>query len=181
MQMSLNNIKLSLISALAVLCASMLGVSKLPAAQVMMLDATVVTGESEAVAIDQRGWLPAVQGAAIFAGKKTAVIDLDGQARNVGNSYRKALSQTPGLLLAEESSPLVSIGYRGLDPHRAQFMQVLKDGIPIHADQFGYPEAYYTPPLDTVDRIEFMHGGAALQHGPQPGGALNYIPFNSAS
>ncbi|MBU6171384.1 MAG: TonB-dependent receptor [Verrucomicrobia bacterium] len=154
---------------------SMLGVSHMSAAQVVMLDATVVTGESEAVAIDQRGWLPAVQGAAIFAGKKTAVIDLDGQARNVGNSYRTALSQTPGLLLAEESSPLVSIGYRGLDPHRAQFMQVLKDGIPIHADQFGYPESYYTPPLDTVDRIEFMHGGAALQHGPQPGGALNYI------
>lgn len=153
----------------------MLGVSHMSAAQVVMLDATVVTGESEAVAIDQRGWLPAVQGAAIFAGKKTAVIDLDGQARNVGNSYRTALSQTPGLLLAEESSPLVSIGYRGLDPHRAQFMQVLKDGIPIHADQFGYPESYYTPPLDTVDRIEFMHGGAALQHGPQPGGALNYI------
>lgn len=154
---------------------SMLGVSHMSAAQVVMLDATVVTGESEAVAIDQRGWLPAVQGAAIFAGKKTAVIDLDGQARNVGNSYRTTLSQTPGLLLAEESSPLVSIGYRGLDPHRAQFMQVLKDGIPIHADQFGYPESYYTPPLDTVDRIEFMHGGAALQHGPQPGGALNYI------
>ena len=116
-----------------------LGVSNLPAAQVAMLDATIVTGESEAAAIDQRGWLPPVQGAAIFAGKKTSVIDLDGQARNVGNSYRKALSQTPGLLLAEESSPLVSIGYRGLDPHRAQFMQVLKDGIPIHADQFGYP------------------------------------------
>lgn len=175
MRMSLNNMKLPHFLAHSGLFLSMLGVSHMSAAQVVMLDATVVTGESEAVAIDQRGWLPAVQGAAIFAGKKTAVIDLDGQARNVGNSYRTALSQTPGLLLAEESSPLVSIGYRGLDPHRAQFMQVLKDGIPIHADQFGYPESYYTPPLDTVDRIEFMHGGAALQHGPQPGGALNYI------
>ena len=175
MRMSLNNMKSPHLLALSGLFVSMFGVSKLPAAQVATLDATIVTGESEAGAIDQRGWLPPVQGAAIFAGKKTAVIDLDGQARNVGNSYRKALSQTPGLLLAEESSPLVSIGYRGLDPHRAQFMQVLKDGIPIHADQFGYPEAYYTPPLDTVDRIEFMHGGAALQHGPQPGGALNYI------
>ncbi|NJM37599.1 MAG: TonB-dependent receptor [Akkermansiaceae bacterium] len=26
-----------------------------------------------------------------------------------------------------------------------------------------------------MDRIEFLHGGAALQYGPQPGGALNYI------
>ncbi len=139
------------------------------------LESMVVTAESEADETNQKGWLPDVSGAAIFAGKKTTVIDLDAQARIVGNNYRQALSQTPGLLLAEESSPLVSLGYRGLNPHRAQFTQVLRDGIPIHADQFGYPEAYYTPPLDTVDRIEFLHGGAALQHGPQPGGALNYI------
>jgi Fe(3+) dicitrate transport protein len=139
------------------------------------LDTMVVTAESEADETNQQGWLPDVAGAAIFAGKKTAVIDLDAQARNVGNNYRQALSQTPSLLLSEESSPLVSIGYRGLNPHRAQFTQVLRDGIPIHADQFGYPEAYYTPPLDTVDRIEFIHGGAALMYGPQPGGALNYI------
>lgn len=139
------------------------------------LEAMVVTAESEADETNQQGWLPDVAGAAIFAGKKTSVIDLDGQARNVGNNYRQALSQTPSLLLSEESTPLVSIGYRGLNPHRAQFTQVLRDGIPIHADQFGYPEAYYTPPLDTVDRIEFLHGGAALQHGPQPGGSLNYI------
>lgn len=135
----------------------------------------VVTAESEADETNQQGWLPEVAGAAIFSGKKTAVIDTDAQARIVGNNYRQALSQTPSLLLSEESSPLVSIGYRGLNPHRAQFTQVLRDGIPIHADQMGYPEAYYTPPLDTVDRIEFLHGGAALQHGPQPGGSLNYV------
>ena len=139
------------------------------------LDAMVVTAESEADQTEQTGWLPSVSGASIFSGKKTAVIDLDALPRIVGNNYRQALSQTPGLLLAEESTPLVSLGYRGLNPHRAQFTQVLRDGIPIHADQLGYPEAYYTPPLDTVDRIEFLHGGAALQYGPQPGGALNYI------
>ena len=139
------------------------------------LETLVVTAESEADETNQQGWLPAVSGASIFAGKKTAVIDLDAQPRNVGNNYRQALSQTPSLVLVEESSPLISIGYRGLNPHRAQFTQVLRDGIPIHADQFGYPEAYYTPPLDTVDRIEFLHGGAALHYGPQPGGALNYI------
>ena len=139
------------------------------------LDAMVVTAESESDETNQQGWLPAVSGAAIFSGKKTAVIDLDAQARNIGNNYRQALSQTPGLVLSEESTPLVSIGYRGLPPNRAQFSQILRDGIPIHADQIGYPEAYYTPPLDTVDRIEFIHGGAALQFGPQPGGALNFI------
>ncbi|MBC7980735.1 MAG: TonB-dependent receptor plug domain-containing protein, partial [Armatimonadetes bacterium] len=135
----------------------------------------VVTAESESDRTVQDPWLPSVLGASIFSGKKTTVVDLDKLPEIIGNNYRQALTQTPGLLLSEESSPLVSIGYRGLPPGRAQFTQVLRDGIPIHADQFGYPEAYYTPPLDTVDRIEFLHGGAALQYGPQPGGSLNFI------
>lgn len=141
------------------------------------LDAMVVTAESEGDTDKEKpkGWLPPVSGAQIFSGKKTAVIDLDAQARIVGNNYRQALSQSPGLILSEESTPLVSIGYRGLNPNRAQFTQVLKDGIPIHADQIGYPEAYYTPALEAVDRIQFLHGGASLQYGPQPGGALNFI------
>ncbi|OYV06056.1 MAG: hypothetical protein CFE26_08345, partial [Verrucomicrobiales bacterium VVV1] len=142
---------------------------------VTTLEELVVSAESEADEKVQDLWLPEVAGASIFSGKKTTVLDLDKLPRIVGNNYRQALSQTPGLLLAEESTPLVSIGYRGLNPHRAQFTQMLRDGIPIHADQFGYPEAYYTPPLDTVDRIEFLHGGASLQYGPQPGGALNFI------
>jgi Fe(3+) dicitrate transport protein len=139
------------------------------------LDNTVIKAESESDTLDQRGWLPEVLGTTIFSGKKTAVLDTDAQAKIVNNNYRQLLSQTPSLLISEESSPLVSIGYRGLNPHRAQFTQMLQDGIPIHADQFGYPEAYYTPPLDTVDRIDFVHGGAALLYGPQPGGALNYV------
>jgi Fe(3+) dicitrate transport protein len=116
-----------------------------------------------------------VQGTKINSGKKSSVIDLDEFPRIINNNYRQALARTPGLLLSEETTPLVSIGYRGLDPGRVQYTQVLKDGIPIQADQFGYPEAYYTPPLDTVDRIEFLRGGASLVYGPQPGGSLNFI------
>ncbi|MFM8617638.1 MAG: TonB-dependent receptor family protein [Opitutaceae bacterium] len=143
--------------------------------QPVQLPAVVAEAESESDHHIQGPFLPDLQGAKINAGKKTTVIDFDGQPRINGNNYRQALAQTPGLILSEETSPLVSVGYRGLDPHRAQFTQVLKDGIPIHADQFGYPESYYTPPLDTVDRIEFVRGGAALLYGPQPGGALNYV------
>jgi len=143
--------------------------------KVEKLPTVVVTGESEGDAKIQPAFLPAVEGTRIYSGKKTTVLDLDALPTIVNNNYRQALSLTPGLLLSEETTPLVSIGYRGLAPHRAQFMQVLKDGIPIHADMFGYPEAYYTPPLDTVDRLEFIHGGASLMYGPQPGGALNYV------
>lgn len=139
------------------------------------MDAMVVTADSDSEITKPNGWLPPVSGAQIFSGKKTAVIDIDAQARIVGNNYRQALSQTPGLILSEETTPLVSIGYRGLNPNRAQFTQILKDGIPIHADQIGYPEAYYTPALEAIDSIQFLHGGAALQYGPQPGGALNFV------
>jgi Fe(3+) dicitrate transport protein len=135
----------------------------------------LVVGESESDETIQAPYLPAVQGTRIYSGKKTSVLDLDEFPRITNNNYRQALAKTPGLYLSEETSPLLSIGYRGLDPSRVQFTQVLKDGIPIHADQFGYPEAYYSPPLDTVDRIEFLRGGAALLYGPQPGGALNFI------
>jgi len=139
------------------------------------LDEVVVQAEAESDARVQEPFLHDLEGTRILAGKKQSVIDLDALPTIPNNNYRQALSKTPGLFLSEETSPLVSIGYRGLDPHRVQFTQVLKDGIPIHADQFGYPEAYYTPPLDTVDRIEFIRGGASLLYGPQPGGAINYI------
>ncbi|MBI3088557.1 MAG: TonB-dependent receptor [Candidatus Omnitrophica bacterium] len=134
------------------------------------LEEVTVTAE------EARGpFLPDVEGTRIFQGKKTAVIDLQAVPTIVNNNYRQMLQKTPGLLLSEETTPLFSIGYRGLEPHRAQFTQVLKDGVPIHADMFGYPESYYTPPLQSIDRIEFVHGGASLMYGPQPGGALNFI------
>jgi Fe(3+) dicitrate transport protein len=158
----------------SLLCA-ILSSSLAHAQQPIALDEVVVQAEAEAEARVQEPYLPDVMGTRILSGKKQSVIDLDALPNVVNNNYRQALTRTPGLYLSEESTPLVSLGYRGLDPHRVQFTQVLKDGIPIHADQFGYPEAYYTPPLDTVDRIEFFRGGSALMYGPQPGGALNFI------
>lgn len=146
-----------------------------PQPETVQFPAFRVEAEAEKDHYIQGPFLPDVQGTKINAGKKTTVLDFDSLPRITGNNYRQALAETPGLILSEETSPLISIGYRGLTPHRAQFTQVLQDGVPIHADQLGYPEAYYAPPLDTVDRIEFTRGGAALMYGPQPGGALNYV------
>ena len=142
-----------------------------PPASQRRLEEVLVTAEE----LRAGPFLPDVAGTGIYAGKKTVVIDLDIHPEIINNNFRQVLAKTPGLLLSEETTPLLSVGYRGLDPHRAQFTQVLKDGIPIHADLFGYPEAYYVPPLQSVDRIEFIHGGASLMYGPQPGGALNFI------
>lgn len=154
---------------------SWLAVASAQTAAPTVLEEVIVTAEAESDEIVQGRFLPPVQGTRIISGKKNSVIDLDEFPPIINNNYRQALAKTPGLYLSEETTPQVSIGARGLDPNRIQFMQVLKDGVPIHADQFGYPEAYYTPPLDTIDRIEFIRGGAALMYGPQPGGALNFI------
>jgi Fe(3+) dicitrate transport protein len=141
-----------------------------------VMETVDVYAEAEGQGTVQKPFLPDVEGVQIFAGKRATVIDLDALPKVQANNYRQALALTPGLLFSEESSPLVSLGYRGIgEPHRSQFLQVMKDGIPIHADPFGYPEAYYTPPLDVVDRMEFIRGGASLMYGTQPAGALNYV------
>jgi Fe(3+) dicitrate transport protein len=126
-------------------------------------------------------FLPDVEGARIYTGKKTEHVDLTTRPKIVNNSYRRLTEQSPSLLVSEETSPLVSIGYRGLAPDRMQFMQVLKDGVPIQAEIFGYPEAYYLPPLESVDRVEFIAGGAGLMYGPQPGGAINFMTKSPAT
>jgi Fe(3+) dicitrate transport protein len=141
-----------------------------------LLDTLTVYGESENDSIIQNPFPEGVEDNRIFSGKRATVIDLDALPKVQANNYRQALSMTPGLLYSEETTPMVSLGYRGIGtPERAQFLQVLKDGIPIHSDPFGYPEAYYMPPLDVVDRLEFIRGGASLMFGAQPAGALNYV------
>lgn len=142
-------------------------------AETFRLDEHQVVGERDEEEIPR--FLPDVKGAEIFSGKKTTVIDPEEPPQIVNDNYRQVLSRVPGLNLSEDATPLVSIGYRGLDPHRTQYTLVLKDGIPIAADMFGYPENYYMPPIDSIANIEFIHGGAALLYGPQPGGALNFI------
>lgn len=161
-----------------VLGAPLLRADPAPEPEVEPLPRTVVYGEAESEGISQEPFFPPVLGTEIFSGKKATVIDLDALPQVQANNYRQALTHTPGLLYSEETTPLVSLGYRGIgEPHRAQFLQVLQDGIPIHADPIGYPEAYYTPPLEVVDRLEFVRGGAALLYGPQPAGALNYRTY----
>jgi len=120
--------------------------------------------------------LPEVEGTRINSGKKTSFVKPDELPTVANNNYREVFSTTPGLLISEEpSSPIINIGYRGLDSQRAETMQVLKDGISIKNEQFGFPETHYTPILDAVERVEFIRAGAALQFGPQPGGALNFV------
>lgn len=141
------------------------------------LAALVVVAETDADREIQGPFLPDVVGNNIYAGKKTSVIDFDALPQINTDNYRQAFAKTPGLLTSELSnSSLLSLSYRGIgDPHESQNLMVLKNGIPFVLDPLGYSTVYFAPPFESLDRLEFVSGGAALLFGSQPSGALNYI------
>lgn len=112
----------------------------------------------------------------IYAGKKVTSTDMETIPEVTQNNLRQFFSQTPGLLVSEVSNEsFASINYRGLgDPHEAFNIQALQDGVPVAADQYGYPAKYYITPSDYISSIDFIRGGGALMFGSQPSGVLNF-------
>ena len=70
----------------------------------------------------------------------------------------------------------LSIGIRGLNPRRSSRILILEDGIPIQPALYVYPNMYYNPPAERVDRLEVIKGSGAINFGPQTmGGVINYF------
>src|SRR5215204_734456 len=127
--------------------------------------------------------LPEVVGTSIYAGKKNSLIVLDNvQGNVVTNTMRQVLAKIPGIHIWESDPSGIQIGIaaRGLSPNRSWEFNVRQNGYDIAADPFGYPEAYYNPQLQAVQRIEIVRGQGALQYGPQFGGLVNYILRNGS-
>jgi Fe(3+) dicitrate transport protein len=95
---------------------------------------------------------------------------------------RQVLAKVPGIHIWESDPSGIQIGIaaRGLSPNRSWEFNVRQNGYDIAADPFGYPEAYYNPQLQAVQRIEIVRGQGALQYGPQFGGMVNYILKNGS-
>ena len=128
--------------------------------------------------IRERNGLPEVGQTAIYAGKKTEVIPVNALDANlITNNSRQLFSKTPGVMIweSEGSGMQIGVAVRGLSPNRSWEFNVRQNGVDISSDPFGYPEAYYNPPMQAVERIELVRGGASLQYGPQFGGLLNYV------
>jgi Fe(3+) dicitrate transport protein len=127
--------------------------------------------------------LPEIVGTNIYAGKKNALIVMDNvQGNVVTNTMRQVLAKVPGIHIWESDPSGIQIGIaaRGLSPNRSWEFNVRQNGYDIAADPFGYPEAYYNPQLQAVQRIEIVRGQGALQYGPQFGGMVNYILRNGS-
>lgn len=140
-------------------------------------DVTVV-GRNSKSDIQQ---MPEIVGTSIYAGKKNSLIVLDNvQGNVVTNTMRQVLAKVPGIHIWESDPSGIQIGIaaRGLSPNRSWEFNVRQNGYDIAADPFGYPEAYYNPQLQGVQRIEIIRGQGSLQYGPQFGGLVNYILRN---
>jgi len=122
--------------------------------------------------------MKAIDGSAIYAGKKTEVILPELIAANKAtNNARQVFAKVPGLNIWESDGAglQMGIGGRGLSPNRNSNFNVRQNGYDISADALGYPESYYTPPIEALDRIEVVRGAASLQYGTQFGGLVNFV------
>lgn len=124
-----------------------------------------------------------VEGTAIYAGKKSEVIMLDDVNGNTAtNNSRQVFSKVAGLNIWESDGAGIQLGIggRGLSPNRVSNFNTRQNGYDISADALGYPESYYTPPTEALERIEVVRGAASLQYGTQFGGFINF-KFRPAS
>lgn len=118
------------------------------------------------------------EGTSINSGKKNEVILLgDSPANLAANNARQIFSQVPGLNIFQndDAGLQLNIGGRGLNPNRTSNFNTRQNGYDISADVLGYPESYYTPPAEALNRIEIIRGAASLQYGTQFGGLVNFI------
>lgn len=137
-------------------------------------DVTVV-GQHSRADIHQ---LPEVVGTSIMAGKKNSLIVMDNINGNVvTNTMRQVMAKVPGVHVWESDGSGIQIGVaaRGLSPNRSWEFNTRQNGYDIAADPYGYPEAYYTPQLQAVQRIQVVRGAGSLQYGPQFGGMINFV------
>ncbi len=134
-----------------------------------------VSSEGEAFTVRR---LRSVEGTAIYAGRKSEVVELKELAANLAaNNPRQVYSRVAGLNIWESDGAglQLGIGGRGLSPNRTSNFNTRQNGYDISADALGYPESYYTPPAEALSRIEIVRGAASLQYGTQFGGMLNFV------
>lgn len=122
--------------------------------------------------------LRAIEDVAIYAAKKNELLLLDDITANKStNNARQVFAKVPGLNIWESDGGglQLGIGARGLSPNRTSNFNTRQNGYDISADALGYPESYYTPPVEALERIEIVRGAASLQYGTQFGGMLNFV------
>ncbi|NJK83253.1 MAG: TonB-dependent receptor [Saprospiraceae bacterium] len=142
----------------------------------VVLNEIVVMQEQERALGIQR--LQSIQNFTVYEGKKNEIILLDNLVINKAtNNARQIYGAITGLNIWESDGGglQLGIGGRGLSPNRTSNFNTRQNGYDISADALGYPESYYTPPSEAINKVEVIRGAAGLQYGTQFGGAVNFL------
>jgi Fe(3+) dicitrate transport protein len=140
------------------------------------LNSVTISGDAEEINVMRP--LRPVEGMAIYASKKTEVVQLSNITANLAsNRARQVFAQVAGLNVWESDCGGIQIGVggRGLSPNRTENFNTRQNGYDIAADALGYPESYYSPPMLAIKKVEVVRGASSLQYGPQFGGMLNFV------
>ncbi|WP_345265826.1 TonB-dependent receptor family protein [Nibrella viscosa] len=122
--------------------------------------------------------LPDVHGTYLLAGKRSELIRLTNLDANIASKTgRQLLARIPGLFVydMDGTGNQLNIATRGLDPHRSWELNIRQNGIITNSDMYGYPASHYSPPTESLERVELVRGTGSLQYGAQFGGMINYI------
>lgn len=140
------------------------------------LEEVVIKGYSPALQKVSR--LRPTEGSYIFLGKKNEVIPVGDLPANLAEKNgRQVFAKIPGMFVydMDGSGNQVNISTRGLDPHRSWEYNIRQNGVMTNSDIYGSPASYYSPPMESIQRIELVRGTSSLQYGAQFGGMINYI------
>ena len=120
--------------------------------------------------------LKSIENTKIYASKKNEVLQVAKMTANKSsNNARQVFAKVPGLTVWESDCAglQLGIGARGLSPDRSSNFNTRQNGYDMAADALGYPESYYAPPMQSIEKIEIVRGAASLQYGTQFGGMVN--------
>jgi Fe(3+) dicitrate transport protein len=156
-----------------------LGLISLSACQLVLADdqkadislaPTMITGDVLGTASD-----PEIRS---YAGSRS-VIDAADLKKGSVRGIDDALQRVPGIKIFDETGTgaLPQISVRGLYESRSGRIQALCDGIPLALAPYGQTGLSLFPmTLATIDRVDIVRGGAAVQYGPNNvGGVINFI------
>lgn len=162
-----------------VLLLSMQAASAQPdTARSRVVDVPEVRVTTERARVSMVNKLDDVTADAIYAAKKTEVIRMATTMANTAtNNPRQVFASIPGLNIWESDAAglQLGIGGRGLSPNRTSNFTTRQNGYDISADPLGYPESYYTPPMEALDRITLVRGAGSLRYGTQFGGMIDFV------
>ena len=114
--------------------------------------------------------LPEIQGTIIYSGKKNEVIKIGSLDADLStNNPRQVFGKVPGVTIWESDGSGIQLGIatRGLSPNRSWEFNVRQNGYDISSEVFGYPESYFSPPMEAVSTIEVVRG-CLLYTSPSP-------------